>query len=214
MKTLFYLLSLILSIQFSTAQTQSEIERSKSELNGTIKQQYEFILLKGENYQTNSVSYKVIKNMYLQAFKEHLNDSLLMIENKFTVLEVDYVKLLNQNDFNIKRIETLKGENQKINTAKKTIPFLWTQISQIYFLWIFWMSLFVLLYLVIFLVRKYLIFKVVQTKSLLEKNTAIDQLNDFRKKALVREQKLSRKILDLEKIVPNKKILSQKTGSS
>ena len=204
MKTLFYLLSLILSIQFSTAQTQSEIERSKSELNGTIKQQYEFILLKGENYQTNSVSYKVIKNMYLQAFKEHLNDSLLMIENKFTVLEVDYVKLLNQNDFNIKRIETLKGENQKINTAKKTIPFLWTQISQIYFLWIFWMSLFVLLYLVIFLVRKYLIFKVVQTKSLLEKNTAIDQLNDFRKKALVREQKLSRKILDLEKIVPNK----------
>jgi hypothetical protein len=204
MKTLFYLFSLILSIQFSTAQTQSEIERSKSELNGTIKQQYEFILLKGENYQTNSVSYKVIKNMYLQAFKEHLNDSLLMIENKFTVLEVDYIKLLNQNDFNIKRIETLKGENQKINTAKKTIPFLWTQISQIYFLWIFWLSLFVLLYLVIFLVRKYLIFKVVQTKSLLEKNTAIDQLNDFRKKALVREQKLSRKILDLEKIVPNK----------
>ncbi|MFT7407020.1 MAG: hypothetical protein ACI8YW_000623 [Flavobacteriaceae bacterium] len=205
MKTLFYLLSLILSIQFSTAQTQSEIERSKSELNGTIKQQYEFILLKGENYQTNSVSYKVIENMYLQAFKEHLNDSLLMIENKFTVLEVDYVKLLNQNDFNIKRIETLKGENQKINTAKKTIPFLWTQISQIYFLWIFWMSLFVLLYVVIFFVRKYLIFKVVQTKSLLEKNTAIDQLNDFIKKALVREQKLSRKILDLEKIVPNKK---------
>jgi hypothetical protein len=204
MKTLFYLFSLILSIQFSTAQTQSEIERSKSELNGTIKQQYEFILLKGENYQTNSVSYKVIKNRYLQAFKEHLNDSLLMIENKFTVLEVDYIKLLNQNDFNIKRIETLKGENQKINTAKKTIPFLWTQISQIYFLWIFWLSLFVLLYLVIFLVRKYLIFKVVQTKSLLEKNTAIDQLNDFRKKALVREQKLSRKILDLEKIVPNK----------
>lgn len=204
MKTFFYLLSLILSIQFSTAQTQSEIERSKSELNGTMNQQYEFILLKGENYQTNSVSYKVIKNRYLQAFKEHLNDSLLMIENKFTVLEVDYVKLLKQNDFNIKKIETLKGENQKINTDKKTIPFLWTQISQIYFLWIFWLSLFVLLYLVIFLVRKYLIFKVVQTKSLLEKNTAIDQLNDFRKKALVREQKLSRKILDLEKIVPNK----------
>ena len=204
MKTFFYLLSLILSIQFSTAQTQSEIERSKSELNGTMNQQYEFILLKGENYPTNSVSYKVIKNRYLQAFKEHLNDSLLMIENKFTVLEVDYVILLKQNDFNIKKIETLKGENQKINTDKKTIPFLWTQISQIYFLWIFWLSLFVLLYLVIFLVRKYLIFKVVQTKSLLEKNTAIDQLNDFRKKALVREQKLSRKILDLEKIVPNK----------
>ena len=212
MKTFFYLLSLILSIQFSTAQTQSEIERSKSELNGTMNQQYEFILLKGENYQTNSVSYKVIKNRYLQAFKEHLNDSLLMIENKFTVLEVDYVKLLKQNDFNIKKIETLKGENQKINTAKKTIPFLWTQISQIYFLWIFWLSLFVLLYLVIFLVRKYLIFKVVQTKSLLEKNTAIDQLNDFRKKALVREQKLSRKILDLEKIVPNKKNTKPKDG--
>ena len=204
-KTLFYFLSLILSIQFSTAQTQSEIERSKSELNGTIKQQYEFILIKGENYQTNSDSFKVIKNMYLQAFKEHLNDSLLMIENKFTVLEVDYVKLLNQNDLNIKRIETLKGENQKINTAKETIPFLWTQISQIYFLWIFWLSLFVLLCVVVFLVRKYLIFKVVQTKALLEKNNAIDQLNDFRKKALVREQTLSRKILDLEKIVPNKK---------
>jgi hypothetical protein len=46
---------------------------------------------------------------------------------------------------------------------------------------------------------------VVQTKALLEKNNAIDQLNDFRKKALVREQTLSRKILDLEKIVPNKK---------
>ena len=212
MKTFFYLLSLILSIQFSTAQTQSEIERSKSELNGTMKQQYEFILLKGENYQTNSVSYKVIKNRYLQAFKEHLNDSLLMIENKFTVLEVDYVKLLKQNDFNIKKIETLKGENQKINTDKKTIPFLWTQISQIYFLWIFWLSLFVLLYVVIFLVRKYLIFKVVQTKSLLEKNTAIDQLNDFRKKALVREQKLSRKILDLEKIVPNKNNTKPKDG--
>jgi hypothetical protein len=205
MKTFFYFLSLILSIQFSTAQTQTEIERSKSELNGTIKQQYEFILIKGENYQTNSDSFKVIKNMYLQAFKEHLNDSLLMIENKFTVLEVDYVKLLNQNDFNIKRIETLKGENQKIITAKETIPFLWIQISQIYFLWIFWLSLFVLLSVVVFLVRKYLIFKVVQTKALLEKNNAIDQLNDFRKKALVREQTLSRKILDLEKIVPNKK---------
>jgi len=193
-------------MQFSTAQTKRDIQRSKLELKGALNKQYELILIKGENYQTDSISFKVIKNRYLQAFKEHLNDSLLMYKSDFNDLEVNYDKLITQNDLTIKINEAFKEENQKLTKAHENILFLNAEISQSDSLWKFWLLPIILFFVIVFLGRKYFLFSIVQKESLLEKNSAIEQLDDFRKKALVREQKLNRKILDLEKMVPSKNI--------
>jgi hypothetical protein len=202
MKTLLCFLSFC-CIQITVGQTQNDIERSKKELDNRLIQQMEYILEQGADYTTDSIPFEVIKKRYLLAFKEHLQDSVAQYNQTMEQTEKALFSALKENEDSQKRISSLIVSNQELSSSLKTTSILGLKIDTQSFIWFFWMFFTTTILALFFLTKKLISSQRIQKNLQGEKEMAQEELHIFVKKSLSREQKLSRQILDLEKLLPS-----------
>jgi hypothetical protein len=176
-----------------TARTAPEKQPDRTMLDkGNVENQFEFVFDKSSKYE----DYKVIKIGYLNSLRAHILDSIRGIKKKLRETQKVVVAKNSQMD-------TLKAELQgtndllaKITKEKNAISFLGISMAKQYYnslVWTIIVGLFGLMMVFAFLFRRSNVVTTETKVSLLETK---QELEAHRKRALEREEKLSRKYLD------------------
>jgi hypothetical protein len=159
---------------------------------GNVEDQFEYVFDKASKYE----DYKVIKLVNLNALRAHVLDSLKGVKKKLRETQ----KVVLDKDIQINSLKTqLQAINDQLATVikeKNTISFLGISMAKPYYnslIWTIIIGLFTMMSVFIFLFRRSNIVTTETKASLLETK---QELEAHRKRALEREEKLSRKYLD------------------
>ncbi|MBP1840243.1 hypothetical protein [Formosa algae] len=183
------LLTITLSAQTNT-ETESDSNLSLNE--GTLDNQFEFIIQKSNNYQ----NYKVVKKVWLQTLKSHTLDSLQAIRK-------DLVETQTIVDQQAKEIATLKSKlNETQNTLdltnqeKDSMEFLGMQLSKTTYNTFIWSIIGGLLICLLFFIYKFRNSNSVTKEAKRMLSEIEEEFDEHRKTALEREQKVRRQLQD------------------
>ncbi|MCL5246157.1 tRNA (guanine-N1)-methyltransferase [Cellulophaga sp. 20_2_10] len=188
---------LVWNVQYAQEDTESEEEETTFSLeNGTIETQFEYVAKKSGNYRAAGIKYEVVQVTNLAKLKSNVLDSLTA-----------YGKTEASLKSTIKEHETTIGDlNQKLDATTKNLSaitaekdsmsFLGMQVSKVSYnltLWSIIGGLLTLLLLFIYRFRKSNVLTQEAKTNLSELET---EFEDHRRRALEREQKISRQLMD------------------
>lgn len=193
MKFLKTNLFLFFSIVFINTAIAQENEEGKLSLNeGTLDNQFEFVIQRSNNYQ----EYKVVKKTWLYALKAHTMDSLKAIRENLN-------KTMATVDTQAKEITDLKnnlGNTQstleKTNKEKDSMVFLGMQMSKTSYSMLLWSIIGGLLALLLFFIYKFKNSNAVTRQAKKTLAETEEEFEEHRKTALEREQKVRRQLQD------------------
>jgi preprotein translocase subunit SecF len=196
----------LLSFVFlGVALTTTYAQETQSLDEGTIANQFEFIEKKSGNYRDKGVRYEVIRLVRLNKLKDNVLDSIN--ERNKTITELQATITKNENEIAALKstAEQTSNELKKVTSDKDSISFFGSQPSKGTYKAIMWGIVLVLLLLLIFFISRYR-----NSNSLTQqaRATLADLEKDYeehRRRALEREQKVSRLLQD--ELNKNKKTL-------
>ncbi|AIM62091.1 tRNA (guanine-N1)-methyltransferase [Cellulophaga lytica] len=188
---------LVWNVQFAQEDNDSENEENTSSLeNGTIESQFEYVAKKSGNYRAVGVRYEVVKVTSLNKLKKNVLDSL----SAYNKTEISLKSTIKENE------TTISDLNQKLDATTKNLAaiteekdsmfFLGMQVSKVTYNLILWSiigGLLTLLLLFIYRFRKSNVLTQEAKTNLAELET---EFEDHRRRALEREQKISRQLMD------------------
>lgn len=190
-KIIFNYLSLVLFLFFFNVNAQTE-QPEPSLTDSNLEGQFEFIYNKSSNYQ----EYKVVKRVWLDQLRNNILDSVASVEEKLATSQ----KLTEDQNNEITSLKnSLEETNNNLTTVsaeKDSITFLGTQIEKSAYKTIMWSIVLLLALIILFLAYK---FKNANTITREAKKTLIEveeEYEDYRRKALEREQKVRRQLQD------------------
>ncbi|HRV54849.1 MAG TPA: tRNA (guanine-N1)-methyltransferase [Mangrovimonas sp.] len=189
-KPVAFVLLALFSIQLLSAQETNEDQLSLNE--GTLDNQFEYVIQKSNNYQ----DYKVIKKTWLYALKAHTMDSLKAIQSDLKNTQATV-------DSQAKEISDLKNNLTSTqstldftNKEKDSMSLFGIQMSKSGYNILLWGIIGILLALLGFFIFK---FKNSNTITKESKKALADielEFEEHRKVALEREQKVRRQLQD------------------
>ncbi len=196
--SLFICIMLLTYAQDNTVNNQNTQRPSLD--SGSIASQFSYMLKKSSRYQ----DYKVIKEKWLNKFEAHVQDTLQALRKE---IKGAYTK----NDNLDAQIVELKAHveelQQKLDSTiheKNSMRLLGMRVTKASYSTIMWLLVFFLLIAaaVCFMLFKRSNVVTVETKNTLKE--VREEFDQHRKNALVREQKLARKLQD--EVIKNKNI--------
>lgn len=186
-------LSLLIVLLSSSMITFAQENKDNFSLEkGTIEHQFQFVIEKSSRYQ----DFKVVKEGWLHTLKAHVTDTVKTLKRKLlnannTIaakqVEVDSVR---------KELATTDGKFATALKEKNSLRFLGILMSKSTYNSVMWTIVLVLaggLAIIIFLFRRS---QTVTSQTKKDLQELKDEFEVFRKRALDREEKLSRKYLD------------------
>lgn len=183
MKYLLPILICLLWVQ-SPAQEKSDIVKS-----------FDSVVNSGGNYQ----DYKVIKKTKLNAFKENLasvRDSLKStissLENNITTFENDIQELQTQN-------KGLSKELEKLKKSKDQISILGFNLSKSTYNITVWFIILILILILAFVFIKYRNRNIVTVELKENLRNTNKEFEEYKHRAIEKQQKLGRELLDAQK---------------
>jgi predicted nucleic acid-binding Zn-ribbon protein len=185
----------------SAQETQPVQQEAKPSLdNGTINSQFKYLTKKSSNWQ----GHEVIKVEMLNKYQSNVKDSLDQLKTK---LKNSENKLGNQNDeiSNLKTdMEKLQNQLDETIRMKDSIKFLGMELSKSSYNTLMWILILGSLAVagICFMMFKRSNVVTVETKQTLEE--VREEFDTHRKNALVREQKLARRLQD--EVIKNKNL--------
>ena len=194
MKHLRILFALALLIPVLSVHAQED--ESTEETDNTLRGQFEELERKSGNYRANGIQYEVVKITDLYKTKDNVFDSIDTANKTIK----DLSATITANDA---EIESLNGKLQettnKLNSVteeKDSISFFGILISKGTYNFILWSIIFGLLLLLLFFIYRFRNsnFLTQQAKSALAELE--DEYQNHRRRALEREQKISRQLQD------------------
>ncbi|MCR9262792.1 MAG: tRNA (guanine-N1)-methyltransferase [Flavobacteriaceae bacterium] len=194
MKHLRVLLPLALLVTFFSSHAQED--DSTSEENNTLVGQFEELERKSGNYRANGIRYEVIKLSDLYEVKNNIFDSINTANKSIK----DLSATITGNEAQIEDLNTkLQDTTNKLNTVteeKDSISFFGALISKGTYNFILWAIIFALLLFLLFFIYRFRNsnFLTHQAKSALA--DLEKEYEDHRRRALEREQKISRQLQD------------------
>lgn len=195
-------LILILNSAFSIASIAqtAKVEEKPSLESGTIKSQFEYVMKKSSTYE----DYKVVKIERLNKFEANVQDSLELFKSN---LNNSNEKLMKQGKEIVAlnaEMQDLKNQLDKTIRTKNSVSLFGFQLSKSYYNTVMWGAILVLLVVagICFMLFKRSNLITQETKSTLEE--VREEFDNHRKNALVREQKLARKLQD--EVIKNKNL--------
>ncbi|MCT4602079.1 MAG: hypothetical protein N4A59_04110 [Marinifilum sp.] len=198
---LTYCLLFLFSLTLSAQETQPVQQEAKPSLdNGTINSQFKYLTKKSSNWQ----GHEVIKVETLNKYQSNVKDSLDQLKTK---LKNSENKLGNQNDeiSNLKTdMEKLQNQLDETIRMKDSIKFLGMELSKSSYNTLMWILILGSLAVagICFMMFKRSNVVTVETKQTLEE--VREEFDTHRKNALVREQKLARRLQD--EVIKNKNL--------
>lgn len=203
MPQLFFSIALVLLFSvnsFGQIESAPQQEKKPSLDNGTIKSQYEFMMNKSSRYQ----EYKVIKIEWLDRFESNIQDSLNLVKKNLSNSEVLIEDQKNEIvDLN-NELQKVKTELEETINIQNSMSFLGLQLSKSAYNTIMWIIILGSLGVAgvcFFLFRRSNVVTIETKETLAEVR---DEFETHRRNALVREQKLARKLQD--EVIKNKNL--------
>ncbi len=185
----------ILSLFFGlfTLINYAQTSKTTESLNeGTIDQQFEYLLKKSGNYK----QYKVVEKNLIYRFKKHVNDSLLKqkenilnLKNQIQKQQDAYATLENklaETELNLKNV----------TASKETIKFFGIPLKRARYKAIIGIIIAVLFFALLYFVYMFRNANAVTKKTLSDYAELEDEYNKSRTRALEREQVLNRRLQD------------------
>jgi len=200
LKAIVFFITMIISGTINSyGQSQVLVERTKEELQGSILDQFQYILDKSYNYSSDNVPFEVIKNRYVLAFKIHLSDSLAALKQQINLHNKIVDELNTQIDASKAQIKQLETTNSKLSSQTSSIDIIGVRIDKTYFKTIIAVLIVLLTLIIILLSNKLRKANDIVNQAKDEADEAQKEQERFRRTSMEREQKLKRELLNLSK---------------
>lgn len=160
--------------------------------NGTIDEQFEYVIKKSSNWQ----EFEVIKKTWMNTLKSHVNDSLNKEKN--ALLKSNEIIKKQQNDYNLLR-EELKTTNDQLTemiNSKNTIKLFGISLERDIYKSVIWSLIAILLFALLYFIYIYKNSNTITQKALSDYNELNDEYTNSRTRSLEREQVLNRRLQD------------------
>ncbi|WP_396183464.1 tRNA (guanine-N1)-methyltransferase [Flavobacterium sp.] len=190
MKNYFYFFLLLLT---NVALSQEPNPESNSaSINGTLANQFDYVIQKSNNFQ----EFKVFKHDYLLLLKKNSLDSVGRIKNELVSLKSQFS---NHTSIVAQLKDTLKAINEELTTLKKAqdnVSLFGSPMSKTNYNIVMWGIV-----IVLFLILIVFLFQLKSAKAIAHevKNNVKkieEEFEDYKHKALEKEQKLGRQLQD------------------
>ena len=190
MKNYFYFFLLLLT---NVALSQEPNPESNSaSINGTLANQFDYVIQKSNNFQ----EFKVFKHDYLLLLKKNSLDSVGRFKNELVSLKSQFS---NHTSIVAQLKDTLKAINEELTTLKKAqdnVSLFGSPMSKTNYNFVMWGIV-----IVLFLILIVFLFQLKSAKAIAHevKNNVKkieEEFEDYKHKALEKEQKLGRQLQD------------------
>ena len=192
---LLYLLTILLTVNFNYAQESTEAEKLSLD-QGPISKQFDYISKRSGNYRADGVRYEVVKESNLFKIRKNVLDSIAVMNKKTAELKTTIAgHETTITSLNKKLAETTTNLSA-VTEEKDNMSFLGIQVSKGTYniiLWTIIAGLFLLLGLFVYKFRNSNILTQEAKQNLSELEL---EYEDHRRRALEREQKISRQLQD------------------
>lgn len=198
MKSLKYLVFIFLISSVFTVLQAQEGEKTQSINEGSIIDQFEFVIKKSSNWtDEKGQSYEVIKRNMMLTLKAHTLDSLNAIQAR-----LDSAKKIvgtQQKEINTLKTDLAKTEDllASTNLEKDSLVFLGIQMSKSNYGLLMWSIIAVLLVLLLLFIYKFKNSNVVTKATKISLAEMENEFTVHRRNALEREQKVKRQLQDM-----------------
>ncbi|MCM4169780.1 Cell division coordinator CpoB [Arenibacter antarcticus] len=193
-KILFIVMAL-LSFNFTIAQ-EIEEEEPLSLDNGPISDQFEYVSVKSGNYRAEGIRYEVVKESNLDKLRQNVLDSINEFNKKATQLNTtiagheETIESLN------KKLEETTNNLASVTEEKDSMAFLGILVAKSTYNIILWTIIGGLLLLLLFFIYKFRNSNILTLEAKQSLSEVETEYEDHRRRALEREQKISRQLQD------------------
>lgn len=185
----FFILILVSNYYIAIAQ---EDTKTLSLNDGTIDDQFEYIITKSNRYQ----DYKVVKTNWLYTLKAHTLDSLKAIQKQLNNTK----QIVNNQSKEIEVLKTNLTETnsnlEQTNLEKNSMSLFGLQMTKTGYNVMLWSIIGALLALLLFFIYKFKNSNAVTRQAKLALAETEEEFEEHRKRALEREQKVMRRLQD------------------
>jgi len=192
---LLYVLTVLLTVNFNYGQDATE-EQKLSLDEGPISKQFDYISKRSGNYRADGVRYEVVRESNLYKIRKNVLDSIAVMNKKTAELK----STISGHETTItslnKKLEETTTNLSAVTEEKDSMSFLGIQVSKgtyNFILWTIIAGLFLLLGLFVYKFRNSNILTQEAKQNLSELEL---EYEDHRRRALEREQKISRQLQD------------------
>jgi hypothetical protein len=193
----FSTLLLLTSLFTVTIHAQTKTEKAALSLNdGTIDNQFEYVIQKSYTYRGNGKIYKNVERHWLYALKAHTLDSLKALKKDLSDTQANVDTQANE----ISGLKTNLADTQnnlnKTNKEKNSMALFGLQMSKTIYNLLMWSIIAALFVLLLLFIYKY---RNSNSVTRLTKNTLLDieeEFEEHRRNALEREQLVRRQLQD------------------
>ncbi|MEH6682108.1 MAG: tRNA (guanine-N1)-methyltransferase [Sediminicola sp.] len=194
-RALFIVMSLLaFNLQFAQ---EAESEAEKASLDGgTIKSQFEYLKEESGNYNANGIRYEVVKFTHIEKLMGNVLDTLSVSNKKFSELK----STIDANEATIsslnQKLEETTNSLAAVSEEKDNMSFLGLMVSKVTYNFILWTIIGGLLLLLLFFIYKFRQSNVLTQEAKAGLSDLEVEYEDHRRRALEREQKISRQLQD------------------
>lgn len=193
---LSYLIIFSLLVSSLTAQETTDTKQNLSLDKGSITSQFEYIIKKSGNYRSEGKKYEVVRAISLDKLRKNVLDSI----EGFNTKAADLKATIASNESTITSLnEQLKetSTNLKgVTEEKDSMSFLGISVSKGSYNTILWSIIAALLALMLFFMFKFRNSNVLTQEAKTSLSEVEQEYEDHRRRALEREQKISRQLQD------------------
>ncbi|MDT0540007.1 tRNA (guanine-N1)-methyltransferase [Croceitalea sp. P059] len=169
----------------------------------TVKGQFETLIRKSTNYRQGGKRYEVVRLLELEAFQRNILDTIRVANTNIGELQAT----ISENETNLNSLNTRLDDTSKklieLTAEKDSMSFFGVMVSKGTYKLIVWCIIFGLLIFLVLFIYKFKNSNTLTQQAKLALSDVEGEFEDHRRRALEREQKISRKLQD--EINKNKK---------
>ena len=169
----------------------------------TVKGQFETLIRKSTNYRQGGKRYEVVRLLELEAFQRNILDTIRVANTNIGELQAT----ISENETALNSLNTRLDDTSKklieLTAEKDSMSFFGVMVSKGTYKLIVWCIIFGLLIFLVLFIYKFKNSNTLTQQAKLALSDVEGEFEDHRRRALEREQKISRKLQD--EINKNKK---------
>ncbi|RTE52559.1 tRNA (guanine-N1)-methyltransferase [Arenibacter aquaticus] len=192
---ILFIVMALLSFNLHHAQ-ESSTENKLSLDEGPISSQFEYISKKSGNYRADGVRYEVVKEYNLGKLRQNVLDSINEFNNNIKQLNATisgHVETINSLN---KKLEETTNNLASVTEEKDSMSFLGFLVSKSTYNFILWTIIATLLLLLLFFIYRFRNSNILTQEAKVALSELETEYEDHRRRALEREQKISRQLQD------------------
>lgn len=192
---LLFIVMALLSFNLHFAQETEEDDKLSLD-QGPISSQFEYISKKSGNYRADGIRYEVVKELNLEKLRQNVLDSINAFNKKVSELNgtitghVETIGSLN------KKLEETTNKLAEVTEEKDSMSFLGILVSKGTYNFILWTIIVALLLFLLFFIYKFRNSNILTQEAKSTLAEVETEYEDHRRRALEREQKISRQLQD------------------